>query len=567
MRQLARGVVAIVGAALVPLAAVAPDAPLGPIVINEVSWAGAGWDLTAEWIELFNPSDEPIDLDGWRLISSDGSPYVELRGTIPPHTGGDPASGFFLLEREHDGCVPGIEADQIYCCALTDRGEALYLFDPQGGLADSANATDDPTAPWPAGTEARGTPPYASMERIDYRQADGPANWATSSAETSSGPEGRPIHGTPGHENSAFNMPPTLMFSIVPPYPTPGDFVDFDASTSFDKNDRIASYRWDFGDGTEGVGPTATHTFIESGDYCVTLVATDEKGGASLLTRIVRVQPTSPPIPDFSIVTQPPGLKPRAGTPIRLQDESSDPGGEIVGWEWAFGDGDTASDAAPLHTYDEHGTYLVVLRVVDDRGDAAVQSRSYTVASRLPVATFSRSLDLPSEADPIEFDASASYDPDGVIELYRWDFDSNGTIDQETPDPVIKFAFAERGDYGVRLSVVDDAGDVSIPFVEPLSVNGLPIAEFQLSAFEASELEPILFTDLSHDVDGEIVGLLWDFGDGTTIKTAAESEHVFEDDGTYTVSLTVMDNAGARHTTSAEVRIANLPPTALLTPA
>ena len=566
MRHRVGGATVIAALVLISFGSVAPEPSAGPIIINEVAWAGADWAATAEWIELFNTSPEPVDLEGWRLVSSDGAPDIDLRGTIPPHISGAPTSGFFLLERGDDGSVPGIAADLVYQGALTDRGEILFLWDPDGNIADTANAPSDPASgptPWPAGIDAHGVPSFASMERLDGRLPDTPDNWSSWLSKLPSEATGRPIRGTPKGENSRFNVPPTPAFDLRPRYPAPGTPVEFDASASFDPNDRIASYRWDFGDGTGASGQTANHTYVLSGVYRVALTVTDEKGGESKLSQSILVQPASQLLVDFSVVTLPPHRVPRAGSPVRFQDESSDGGGQILSWDWWFGDGAAASEAVVLHTYDRAGVYDVHLRIYDIQGEEALQTRSITIASRLPVAVFAQIPELPNVDDPVRFDASASHDPDGQIDTYCWDFDGDGAYEVEASDPILEHTFSVGGDYDVGLSVVDSCGDRSITFVETIHVNRPPLAVFQLSAFESDELAPIYFVDLSYDEDGAITSRLWDFGDGTTVKDA-NPEHAFEYDGTFAVSLTVTDDNGAQRTTISEVVIANLFPIAQL---
>ena len=562
MRALSGGFVTIAALVLASVAAVAQDAPGGPIRINEVAWAGAEWDAAAEWIELYNASAEPVDLAGWHLVSSDGSPSIELDGTIGPRIAGDPASGFYLLERTDDDSVPGVAADRIYRGALTDRGEALYLYDAEGRLSDAANAPDGTDAPWPAGTDAKRAPSYASMERVDYRLPDSPENWASSKVELRLGPSERPLRGTPRSENSVFNVPPTPSFGVEPRSPTPGAPVTFDASGSSDENDPIASYRWDFGDGQDGSGSIASHTYALPGDYVVTLSLTDVKGGASEASCSVRVRERSLPVADFSVIPLGDDV-PRTGSPVRFRDESSDVDGQIVSWEWDLGDGATAGDEVVEHAYDRPGEYLVLLRVVDDQFEAAIQSQSVHISNRFPIGAFTHSPDRPSPNDPIRFDASGSHDPDGEIAAYRWDFDGDGIFDQEVPEPVVEHTFETAGEWVVTLTVVDDFGDVSPPLAATIPINNPPIAAFQLSESQAPELAPIRFTDLSHDEDGAIVCWLWQFGDGGTAAEAG-SEHAFQSAGTYTVSLTVTDDGGARHTTVAQVTITNLPPAAQL---
>ena len=66
-----------------------PAAPL-TIVISEVAWMGTQAAYTEdEWIELYNPGSQVVDITGWSLKSSDGSPNITLNGSIP-------SGGFFL---------------------------------------------------------------------------------------------------------------------------------------------------------------------------------------------------------------------------------------------------------------------------------------------------------------------------------------------------------------------------------------------------------------------------------------------------------------------------------------
>ena len=57
--------------------------PAMSVIINEVAWGGTLYSSSDEWIELYNPGLQPINLSGWRLISSDNSPDILLTGTLP----------------------------------------------------------------------------------------------------------------------------------------------------------------------------------------------------------------------------------------------------------------------------------------------------------------------------------------------------------------------------------------------------------------------------------------------------------------------------------------------------
>jgi len=72
-----------------------------------------------------------------------------------------------------------------------------------------------------------------------------------------------------------------------------------------------------------------------------------------------------------------------------------------------------------------------------------------------PIASFTYSPTLPSVNESVTFDASASYDPDGYIVSYEWDF-GDGTNISETV-PTANHAFTMQKTYTVTLTVIDNA--------------------------------------------------------------------------------------------------------------
>lgn len=97
------------------------------------------------------------------------------------------------------------------------------------------------------------------------------------------------------------NVPPTaaFVFSPVSPVYAGQTSVVFNASASADSDGRVASYRWDFGDGTAELttdSPNTTHVFPATGScvetvYTVQLVVTDDAGDRSFASVTVTVLP------------------------------------------------------------------------------------------------------------------------------------------------------------------------------------------------------------------------------------------------------------------------------------
>lgn len=144
-----------------------PEPPLSQmVVINEIAWMGSINSADDEWIELFNPTDQAVDLLGWTLVSADGTPEIQLSQSIDAH-------GFYLLERTNDDSVPGVVADQIYTGALENSGEYLYLRDGSGNLKDEINCATD----WFTGNNAT----KQTMQRKDpFSFGNSQDNWQTS---------------------------------------------------------------------------------------------------------------------------------------------------------------------------------------------------------------------------------------------------------------------------------------------------------------------------------------------------------------------------------------------------
>ena len=144
----------------------------------------------------------------------------------------------------------------------------------------------------------------------------------------------------------------------------------------------------------------------------------------------------------------------------------------------------------------------------------------------------------------VRFDATDSYDEDGIVTTCLWDF-GDGTNGQ---GPIQNHVFSIPGSYTVRLTVHDDdgaaaVGELTIVVHEP---NLAPTAAFTAAPSTAVPDEPVAFdASGSYDPDGSLVSYLWDFGDGS-IGSGAAIAHRFSQAGTFPVTLTVTDNDGAR---------------------
>jgi PKD repeat protein len=170
--------------------------------------------------------------------------------------------------------------------------------------------------------------------------------------------------------------PPTAVFSAD----CPRVLCQFDGSSSSD-NGTIATYHWDFGDGSTATvnTPTFGHHYAAPGTYHVTLTVTDNVG----LTATTSLDVTA--IGQMPVASFTHECTDRACT--FDASGSTDADGEIVSYVWDFGDGTVDAGSQVEHTYPADGTYTVRLRVEDNDGLITTISSQVTVTAVLSSAT------------------------------------------------------------------------------------------------------------------------------------------------------------------------------------
>jgi chitinase len=154
---------------------------------------------------------------------------------------------------------------------------------------------------------------------------------------------------------------------------------------------------------------------------------------------------------------------------------SDDPDGDIVRYDWDFGDGTTVTDAgpAPDHTYAEDGRYRVTLTVTDNSGetDTGITVVTVGVGNLPPEADAGDSVNGKVRRD-ITFDGTGSSDRDGNVVSYAWEFGDGNTDTGSNPT----HSYADAGKYRVTMTVKDNDGatssDVTLADVESKSGGG-----------------------------------------------------------------------------------------------
>jgi len=150
--------------------------------------------------------------------------------------------------------------------------------------------------------------------------------------------------------------------------------VSFIGSGS-DPDGTIATYQWDFDDGTTSTEQNPTHTFTSAKSYYVTLTVTDDDRATGESTITITVTTNRPP-------TVSPTANPQNGAAplqVHFTGTASDPDGSISSYLWDFKDGQTSAQQNPTHTFSNPGTYSVRFTATDNKGASASGNIDITV--------------------------------------------------------------------------------------------------------------------------------------------------------------------------------------------
>ncbi|MBQ4860363.1 PKD domain-containing protein [Pseudoalteromonas sp. MMG013] len=427
--------------------------------------------------------------------------------------------------------------------------------------------------------------------------------------------------------------------------------INFDGGQSRDEDGQIVDYSWNFGHGVVKAGQSITHTYPQAGTYFTTLTVTDNDGATHENKATVTILPigdidndgdvdiddiaafnaalnNNDPIDssfdingdgridaaDITAIRElcsynactnipPPPQAPIAIARALQNDvqvsssinfssqESSDQYGQIVTYDWDFGDGTRSDFANPTHQYAKAGIYEVILSITDN-DDMTSTARVIVNIDHPPLVSAcdnapndSREI-LPSAPRCIENRKAFSFNnlnsghthvaitligaPDDALIYFgdgNWPKTGNGdhTLVSETQgdQQCIYYTIPADANYWGYIEVSGQPNgativmDYDVPGCRPL-VNDIPKqaphADIVISGSVVNEHVAFSAAN-SYDSDGHIVSYFWDFGDGTT-STQQNPVHAYSQLGLFDVTLTVTDNDGLVSSTSKSLTIA-----------
>ena len=216
-------------------------------------------------------------------------------------------------------------------------------------------------------------------------------------------------------------------------------------------------------------------------------------------------------------------------------------------------------DYSPF-TLSSNGEYTITYYAIDNAGNEASEE-SFTVKIDSVSPSSSATLSGTKEGGVYTTDVTVSISrTDSTSGIAYTKYRVNGGA---WTTYTASFTLSTDGTYTVDYYSADNAGNVEPSKTVTFEIlkNHPPTADFTYSPQNPTDTQAVHFTDNSDDTDGTIANYTWNFGDGST-SNEPNPTHQYEDNGTYTVTLTVKDDKGATDTISKQIEVSNEPPTA-----
>ncbi|AOT08144.1 M43 family zinc metalloprotease [Pseudoalteromonas luteoviolacea] len=154
--------------------------------------------------------------------------------------------------------------------------------------------------------------------------------------------------------------------------------------------------------------------------------------------------------------------------------------------------------------------------------------------------------------NPISFSSAGSFDANGNITTYLWEFGDGNTSTEANPT----HAYHSANTFSVKLTVTDNDGntasDIATAVVRAQNLAPIAVANGPYTGEAGKDIQ--FSSANSSDPDGNIASYLWQFGDGQS-STEANPAHSYTEAGDYTATLTVTDNDGLNHSAQASVSV------------
>lgn len=297
----------------------------------------------------------------------------------------------------------------------------------------------------------------------------------------------------------------------------------------------ITSWSWDFGDGSPADSIQApVHIYDTAGVYTVTLTVTIQNGCSDEISYPVTIIPS--PVPDFTVSNT------CVGHIAQFTNTTTIQGGVNVNYQWDFGDTNTSALVDPTHSYSGIASnYDVTLIANAVNGCTDTISRNIRIAEQ-PVPGFSYTPVTACAGNAVTFLNTSIGSGNDTISNHSWTFGDGGISSDK--DPV--YIYNTPGTYNIILTVTSPTACDSSATQQ---ITIIPGPDCSFTSADDCEYNQIIFNPVTFTPPGTTVdSISWDFGDSTTFTGLSSPAHLYQQPGTYLVTMTIFNSVNCTDT-------------------
>ena len=398
--------------------------------------------------------------------------------------------------------------------------------------------------------------------------------------------EDNPTHNVsvdyPGGFKVLGNLPPTLVATNISGLE--GQVTTCEAIASDPDPDSLR-VTWDWGDGTfsvtnhdtssspgEEVASTVEHEWSTDGEHPVEIWVDDGEGHNESISIHAIILADGEEAPPGSITIRHSPKPATVNLPVVVTVGASDPNEDTLTVTIDFGDdSDTESTETDggttgtqyvdfSHTYDEEGEYTVEVHVDDGINNISTTKDISVVSNEPPVIALASSYSFYYNQSKVIRPASIS-DPDGDMLTVWYDWGDESPMSMGDPDDGYSAShkYSAVGDFNLTAYADDGKGNnVSATAAAKVQdANRRPnLVSVVKSAPAGEEYLPgeVIYINVTvRDLEGDNLTVTVDFGDESTPETSefdslpgvnktVEFSHAYEEGGSYSLTVSVMDD-------------------------
>lgn len=310
-------------------------------------------------------------------------------------------------------------------------------------------------------------------------------------------------------------------------------FVNFTNTSA-----NVASFNWDFGDGTSTQTPDPSHFYTTPGIYFAKLLISSPGGCTDSISKRITVRG---PVGSFS-------YGPFSGCKsLTINFTATTP--DLLSFTWDFNDGNILNtfDSVISHTYTIPGDYVPKMILVDTNGCQVPITGTDTIHVTGVIADFTSNNQAICDSGSVAFtDASAGND---IISTYAWTFGDGGTSALQNP----VHYYTATGLYYPRLIVTTQSGcrDTVVSTV-PVKIVGSPQIDFLHTGNGCVPLT-VTFNGQLNVPDTSVINWNWTFGNGNISALQNPPAQIYNTVGTYNIQLIATNSTGCKDTVSKSI--------------